>query len=555
MARFLKTVQPSAHACLACLLIQGAFCAPAGAQEQSPTSPPSISVEGSVGDAEDRPITGATVSLVAQPGAQSLSTHTDPAGRYRFATVPAGSYQLRAEKVGYGARTVGPVALRTKELKRIDLRLNPLQASGEESAAALTPEFFEEPHFTVAGVTDTSNLGGHGSDTVVRVKDALAKDTASLSREVPAASPSAGAVAPTENWLRHAAANDPANFDTHRALGTLLLDAGKPKAALPFLERACSLDPGSYEAAYDLARAYANAGDYDQASAKVEVLLARRDKAELHRLLGDIAEKQGNSLRAVRAYQRAAELDPSEPNLFDWGAELLLHRAFDPAAQVFAKGNRLFPQSARLRIGLGVSEYGRGAYDLAAQYLCAASDLNPASPPPYLLLGKMLAADAIQSPLSMETLQERLERFAKIQPQSALANYYYALSLWKGRKHSADRENSGRVESLLKKAVLLDPKLGAAYLQLGILYSERQDTRKAIAAYQKATEGAAPMEEAHYRLSQAYRKVGDRANAQKELRRYRELSQETAAEIERQRHEVQQFVYTLRDDTPGAQLH
>ena len=40
--------------------------------------------------------------------------------------------------------------------------------------------------------------------------------------------------------------------------------------------------------------------------------------ADLHHLLGDVDEKLGDSLEAVRHYQRAAELDPSEPHLFDW---------------------------------------------------------------------------------------------------------------------------------------------------------------------------------------------------------------------------------------------
>jgi hypothetical protein len=53
--------------------------------------------------------------------------------------------------------------------------------------------------------------------------------------------------------------------------------------------------------------------------------------------------KLGNPLEAVREYQRAAELDASEQYLFDWGTELLTHRALEPAAEVFTKGNRLFP--------------------------------------------------------------------------------------------------------------------------------------------------------------------------------------------------------------------
>src|SRR5580704_12771287 len=50
------------------------------------------------------------------------------------------------------------------------------------------------------------------------------------------------------------------------------------------------------------------------------------------------ATNDNNPVEAARAYQRAAELDPSESNLFDWGTELLTHRAADQAVEVFSKG-------------------------------------------------------------------------------------------------------------------------------------------------------------------------------------------------------------------------
>ena len=68
--------------------------------------------------------------------------------------------------------------------ERLHLTLNSAKASGPP-ATVTSPAFFDEPRFTVAGVTDTTNLGGHGSDTVVRNREALAQATASLSRQLP----------------------------------------------------------------------------------------------------------------------------------------------------------------------------------------------------------------------------------------------------------------------------------------------------------------------------------------------------------------------------------
>ena len=69
----------------------------------------------------------------------------------------------------------------------------------------------------------------------------------------------------------------------------------------------------------------------------------------------EIEEKQGNPLEAVREYQRAAETNPSESNYFNWGAELLVHRAAEPAIEVFSKGARLFPA-----LGTNADRAGRG---------------------------------------------------------------------------------------------------------------------------------------------------------------------------------------------------
>ena len=93
----------------------------------------------------------------------------------------------------------------------------------------------------------------------------------------------------------------------------------------------------------------------EQARDNAQALLARHDTAELHHLLGDVQEKLGHSLEAVREYQQAVALDPREPYVFDWGSELLLHHAPEPALEVFSKGNRLFPRSVRMLIGAGRS--------------------------------------------------------------------------------------------------------------------------------------------------------------------------------------------------------
>ncbi len=149
---------------------------------------------------------------------------------------------------------------------------------------------------------------------------------------------------------------------------------------------------------------------------------------------------------------------------------------------------------------------------------------------------------------------DRLARFAQLQPDNALANYYYAVALW---KQSANVVNDARVESLLQKAVRLDAKLGAAYLQLGILYSQREDFSRAITAYQKTIEvGTQPdetLEEAHYRLAQVYQRTGEKTKAQVELKLRNDLDMKLKEDRDRERREVQQFVISLQNTNSASQ--
>jgi len=488
-------------------------------------------LQGVVRDSLHKPMAGAEVHLQSNSGKQTLNAIADSQGAFKFSSLREGEYSLRAEMTGKGKAVVSPVVLKQNEAKTLDLTL-----SSEE----LT--FFDEPTFSVAGVTDTTNLGGHGSDVVVRTKDALAKATVSLGA-TSSSSRSSAHNAEREDALRATLARKPESFEANHALGALLVDEGKARAALPYLEHASHINPSDYSNSYILAVACASSGEYAKARASVHNLLAKQEKAELHHLLGDVAEKTGDPLEAVREYQRAAQLDASEPNLFDWGAELLMHHAPEPAVEVFSNAHRTSPQSVRILIGLGVAWFVRGSYDQAAQYLGEGSDLNPDDPNPYLFLGRIQSAEANES----SAVAERLARFARLQPQNAFANYYYAVSLWKRRKGPEDTQTATQVEVLLEKAVALDPKLGEPHLQLGILYSERKDFPKAIAAYQKVLEANPQMEQAHYRLGQAYRLAGRNAEARSELRIYERISKERTAEVDRERREIKQFVYTLRD--------
>jgi tetratricopeptide (TPR) repeat protein len=487
-------------------------------------------LQGHVRDSHGIPAKNASVSLKpateAHFPAPIQTTLTDAAGAYVFTALPPGIYTLHAELKGSGETNVDRVILTEKETKTIDLEFGQSEPSQQSHTQA--PEFYDEPTFTVAGVTQPSNSGGHGSDTVLRTTEALAKATVALGKESPVG-PTAPTSAANEASLRDAIAHNPENFDAYRQLAKFLADTGQPKAAMPYLKKASSLSP--------------------------------RDPA-LHHMLGDLDEKLDNPLDAVREYQRAADLDPSESNLFDWGAELLAHGALEPATELFAKGNHQFPHSTRMLIALGVAWYARGSYQQATHFLENASDLDPENPTPYLFLERMQSAEGAPPTTSVE----RLRRFAQLQPDNPLANYYYAVALWRQSASAPDSDKkraelSAQVESLLKKAVRLDPNLGPAYLQLGILYSQRTDLAEAISAYQQAVEYSPKDDEtlakAHYRLAQLYQRTDDKKASKQELELYESLNKKIKQQSVQERQDIQQFVISSRpkDSSPHSPDH
>jgi len=506
----------------------------------------SSTLRGAVHDSQGNPAAGATVHLQIENEADVLTARTDERGRFGFEMLRPGVYVLRAEMSGRGEAKLASIVIGAQQTKEIDLTLGSAgDAAASESSPA--PEFFDQPQFTVSGVTDTTSLGGHGADTIVRTRETLAKETASLSKGRTEERPITSAA--TEEALQARIEREPRDFEANRDLGELLTQQGNARKAIPYLERASQLKPDDYESGYELALANADASDYERGRVKAQALILHHDTAELHHLLAEVQEKLGNSLQAVREYQRAAELDPSETYLFDWGSELLLHHAPEPAFEVFIKGNRLFPKSIRMLIAIGATWFARGSYYEAVERICEASDLDPHDPVPYLFLGKIESA---QTPPS-EALVEKLHRFVTLQPDDADANYFYALGFWKRRKTPADATALAQVEQLLNKAIHLNSKFAAAYLQLGIVHFDQGDLSRAISDYQQAIQAGdqtqihADAEEAHYRLAQAYRQIGAADKAKAELRLYDQTVQESAQQSERERHEIRQFVYTLRD--------
>ena len=536
---------------LACLSLAGVVLAQRPliwGQEADQQKPARATLQGHLHDAAGGPVAHARVILREASPSQSKETSTDGGGEFSFDGLASGDFTLIADT---GSRrsaakqiSISKAAADARMQLTADLVLG---GTNEREDAGQAMEFADKPDFAIAAVTDWTAAGGHGSDASLRMSEALTRDAVKM-QSGSAEAKGADADFKTSEWnkqseneLRSAVDRNPKDAAANRALGEFYFRAGRYKDAVDYLRAGHDSNPVSFDIELELAQALRLAGDPAQAKEHVEKLLAKHDTADLHRMEGELDESLGDPLGAVHQFQIAASEDPSETNYFAWGSELLIHRAIWQAKEVFDEGAKRYPKSARMLTARGAALFAGARYDEAALDLCRASDLAPDSAEPYLFMGKI----EIAAPNPLPCVVDELARFQKLKPSDSLANFYYAMALKKQHGSETDTHTLEQVRDLLTRAVTLDPKCAVGYLELGNLSAGGKQWEQAIGYYLKAIQTDEELSEAHYRLGVAYQRAGWQDLAREQFKLHDEIADRQAAEIQRQREAVKQFLVVL----------
>jgi tetratricopeptide (TPR) repeat protein len=315
------------------------------------------------------------------------------------------------------------------------------------------------------------------------------------------------------------AAQQPRAFETNHRLAESYRIQGNLEAAIPLFEKAYEADPENYPNAWDLAVCYLQTGSTIKARNLLNAMLKRGVKAELHNLLGAVEERSGNLPAAFLEYQRAAQMDPSEKNIFDEASCISRYGAYAQARDVFLYGIQKYPKSARMRVGLAIAFHGLKEYRAAVDSLCKAVDLDPGDTRALYFLVKL---HDVSPELSGE-VTERLARLVRLHPDNALANYGYAVGLWKQHRETPDPSRIAEAERYLLKAIQLDAGIADAHFQLGALYREQKDLPAAIRELDTAVRLTPDSPLYRFRLAQAYRDAGDERKAHEQFEVFRKL--------------------------------
>lgn len=323
--------------------------------------------------------------------------------------------------------------------------------------------------------------------------------------------------------MLQAANREPNNYQVVDAMGEYYLHREKWQESVPWLTKAYALSGGDADTGYDLSFALMQADDLEGAKRQIAQVLTRADTAKLHNLLGEVEGRRGNFVDAAREYHRAAELDPSESNIFDLATFLLQHKKYvgslDDSIKFFRYGVAQYPRSSQMMVGLGVALYADNEYDEALRVLCAAVDLDPKDRRPIQFLGR---ASRVSPQLAQE-VDRRLRDFVQRYPENAATNYFYALGLWE--RGGDQGKDLVKIEQLLRKAEDLSPEWYEPHYQLGVVYEAEKRYGDAVGEMKRAVKIDPDFFPAHFRLAVLYNRMGQKAEASTEAAAVKRLKE------------------------------
>ncbi len=300
-------------------------------------------------------------------------------------------------------------------------------------------------------------------------------------------------------------------------------------AAIPLMENVQREFPQSYEVNFNLALAYFDARAYEKAAETLGSLISHEPRAEGYNLLAMVEEQRQRYLEAVRAFQKAAELEPrNEDYRFDYGYELLRHQTTDAAIAVFAGGVRDFPNSGKMRVGLGCAYYVAGKYEEAGQSILQSTTIDPHNRLAYFFLGKVYErARALQ-----DAITDKFRAYAQQSPDDPWFYYNYGTILYL-RSQADPHPDYEPAKTYLRKAIHLNPGFAEGYLQLGIISQREGQFDRSVGFLSRAVQANPKLATAHYRLGLAYTRLGQGDRAKLEFAVFKKLDSESQAEPER----------------------
>ncbi len=355
-------------------------------------------------------------------------------------------------------------------------------------------------------------------------------------------------------------------------------------------------------------------GQLPEAEAAWRALLSVHPRnAEAYANLGLLEARQERYAEAVPLYRKAIALDPAIPGLqLNLGLSLFKSGAMKDAAATFLPLLKSVPPSSpealRLTTLIGLARYGAGEYAAAVPYLKKATAADAQNLPFRLTLAQsclwskqyqcvldvyneiltlnaesaeadMLAGEALDEMKDKVGAAKQFRAAVKADPKMPDAHFGLGYLLWgllqfdeastefhaeldnnpdhaQALTYLADSEiqlnHSEAAGQLLEKAILIEPKIELAHLDLGILYTNAGRQSDALRELKIAEQLNPSDQNVHWRLGRFYKSVGKNEEAKAEFEKTRNLQKAADQTVLNKLHGAQTKDKTAKGSTDGT---
>ena len=332
---------------------------------------------------------------------------------------------------------------------------------------------------------------------------------------------------------------DPSNASTQIALGQAYMLVHQPARAASAFHIALQQNDSDPSLLYNASLADYQSGQFAQAETLLQRMPGVEQSAEAQSLYGDVDESLGKFEDAAKHYASAANLDPSEANVFLLGIEFLRHWTFDPAIKEFEAGVKQFPASTRMQLGLGVAYYGGSYYDKAIPIFATLLKKNPDN----ALYAELLGRDCTVLTEGIRPECSALVGFAQRHPRNAVIATYAATSILHQPKGQQQLDTA---HVLLTHALRAQPHMPEAQFAMALLMQQQNEWKQSIPLLEQAIAAKPDYATAHYRLALAYNHDGDRQKAQQQIALELKYSKADRAEVENRLRSVTTFLVRMQ---------
>ena len=331
-----------------------------------------------------------------------------------------------------------------------------------------------------------------------------------------------GEPAKAEVELSRALKSQPDSPEILYLLGQAYADQSRPLDALDTLIRAHKLAPQNTDVIFLLARVSMSQNYFEDAIPLLQAGLQIAPKRpDLHAALGESYFMSGRTEKAIEEFKTLIDLDPSARSYAFMGLSYRHLGRFDEAKEYFRRGLKQDPDNATCLFNLGFIEEREGNHQTAERLFQQALHSNPDYSEALLELANLRIASK-----RFEEAANLLRRFVRVSHSPAAGYYKLAMVERSQHQNEAAQRDLGVFQSLSK-----DASTGPYPFQNLFQYLDNRSALNPKARAELDIEQLIEETSKHpdqpqslYLLAQAYLRLGEYAEARKEVAQLDEIS-------------------------------